>query len=188
MDPRVRMARRLAIAVLLATEHAPRMTIMDYVRNRLADWLFYAALALFAVLVMYSQLSDAQTQQCVCTAGCDIASDPYPPATATVGQPTTCTVYKAGVQIGTGAVVPSTSIPTSNAASCLPSSATYNPGPAGSVACKVTIPAQPVGNVTLTMRASNAAGSSPDSAAWTFANVAFLPVTPAAPTGLRLTP
>lgn len=145
---------------------------------------------LFGVVVgalATSGMASAQ-QQCVCTSGCDIASDSYPPATQTVGQPTTCAVFKAGTQIGSGAVVPSTSIPTNNASVCLPSSAPYNPGPAGSVACKVTIPAQALGNVTLTMRASNAAGSSPDSAAWTLANVAFLPVIPAAPTGLRVSP
>jgi hypothetical protein len=133
--------------------------------------------------VIFAGISYAQAAQCVCTTGCKIASDPYPPGT---GQPTSCAVYKAGLQIGTSPTVASTTIPTSNASVCAPASATYNPGVAGSVACQVTIPGQPAGNVTITMRAANAAGETADSAAFTFQSVAALPTLPQVPVNPRV--
>lgn len=121
-------------------------------------------------------------QQCVCTSGCRIASDPYPP---TASQPTLCSVYKSGVFVNSANVVPSTNIAASNAAVCQPASAAYSPGPAGSVSCEVTIPAQPAGNVTITMRASNAAGETGDSTPYTFQSVSTLAVLPQVPVNLR---
>ena len=129
----------------------------------------------------------AQAANCICTGtGCKVASDPYPPPAS--GQPTTCTVYKAGVAIGTGPVVPSTQIAASNGSVCQPASANYNPGAAGSVSCLVSIPAQPSGNVTLTMSGTNAAGESAQSVPFTFANVAAISSLPTAPTNPRITP
>lgn len=133
-------------------------------------------------LVAFTFAASAQ-QLCVCTAGCKIASDPYPPG---LDQPTSCTVYKGGVQIGTGAVVDSSTIPVSNATTCLPSSAAYVPGPAGSKACFVQIPAQPANSlVTTTTTASNARGESGPSAPYSFQSVAALPVVPPTPTNTR---
>ena len=124
-------------------------------------------------------------QSCVCTAGCKIASDPFPAGT---GSPTSCTVYKGGVLIGTGATVASSTIPLTNATTCLPPSSVYVAGPVGSVACLVTIPAQPAGSVTLTATATSAAGESVQSAPFVFVSVAALPTVPTAPTGIRVSP
>jgi len=114
-----------------------------------------------------------QAASCLCsTTGCKIVSDPYP---AGADQPTTCTVYKAGVVVASAPVVQSSTVPASNAAICQPASPAYSPGPAGSVACLVPIPAQLLGSVTLTMTASNADGTSAQSAPFVFTNVATLP-------------
>jgi hypothetical protein len=138
-----------------------------------------------AVLALIAAPAFAQAANCLCTTGCRIASDPYPTGTA---QPTTCTVYKAGVNIGSGAVVASSTIPLSNAANCQPASAAYVPGPAGNVSCLVSIPAQAAGTtVTLTMTATSAAGESAQSSPFSFVSVAALATIPSAPANPRVT-
>jgi hypothetical protein len=134
------------------------------------------------MLVMFSVSAFAQ-QQCVCTAGCKIASDPFP---LTGPQPSTCNVYKAGTVIASGSAVLANTIPTSNGTVCVPASTTYNAGPAGSLACLVPIPAQPTGNVTLTMTGVNSQGESAQSASFSFQSVSSL--APPSPTGLRVSP
>ena len=141
---------------------------------------------LAALLLLAISESVAAQQSCLATTGtAQITSDPF---VTGANQPTSCTVYKAGVSIASGATVASSTIPTSNATVCTPASATYVPGPATNVSCLVTIPAQPVGSVTLTMTASSAAGEGPQSAPFTFTSVGTLPVLPSAPTNLRLVP
>jgi hypothetical protein len=139
---------------------------------------------LFAALLLFAAHSAAAQQVCLTTTGAKIASDPFP---LTGTQPTSCTVYKGGISIATGFTVLSSSIPSSNAGTCLPPSPTYLPGPAGSVACNVTIPAQPAGTVTVTMTASAGGVEGPQSAPFTFVSAAaFSP--PPAPTNLRVIP
>ncbi len=131
-------------------------------------------------------MTSAAAQSCICTAGCKIASDPYPPGN---NQPDQCEVRKGGVLIGTAPVVLSANIPLNNNTVCTPQSTTYVPGAAGSVACLVTIPAQPVGSVTVVMRATNLIGASADSSAFTFSSVSQIPTAvPAVPVGLRVSP
>jgi len=140
---------------------------------------------LVALLAVLAVPAFAQAANCLCTSGCRIASDPYPSGTA---QPTSCTVYKAGVSIGTGATVASSTIPLSNAANCQPASAAYVPGPAGNVSCLVTIPAQAAGTtVTLTMTATSAAGESAQSSPFSFVSVAALATIPSPPANQRVT-
>jgi hypothetical protein len=136
----------------------------------------------FAFLVLATTAAVAQGASCVCTAGCKIAANSYPPGP---DQPTACEVFKAGTQIASGPVVASSTIPVSNAGVCQPASAPYVPGVAGSVSCEVTIPPQAAGPVTITMRASNAAGESADSTAYTFQSVSALPIIPQVPVNLR---
>jgi hypothetical protein len=137
---------------------------------------------IFLILFLLSGLASAQ-QQCICTAGCKIASDPYPPG---IGQPTTCSVKIGGVVVASASVVASSTIPLSNASVCLPASGTYNPGVTGSVACQVPIAAQANGStVTVIMNASNAAGLSVDSAAFSFQSVSALATVPQVPMNLR---
>jgi hypothetical protein len=138
-------------------------------------------LLLFAVLLFWMPMAVA-AQQCICTAGCDIASDPFPPGP---NQPTACTLTRNGVIVGSFPVVLSSTIPLSNAASCMPASATYVPGPVGSVACLMTLPPLVPGTYTLTASAGNAAGVSPASAPFVFDSVAALPTIPIAPANLR---
>jgi hypothetical protein len=140
------------------------------------QWIF-AALLFFA-----ASTSIAAQQLCVCTTGCKIASDPYPPGAA---QPTSCTIYKGGVAIASSPTVLSTTIPTNNASVCMPASSTYLPGVAGSVACQVVIPAQVAGSVTVTMTATNGAGETAASTPLVFTSVAALPVLPPVPANLR---
>lgn len=139
----------------------------------------FRKLALVALLLFASEA--VAQQQCVCTAGCKIASDPYPPSGPT---PTSCTVYKAGVAIANSPFANSSTIPASNATVCSPASPTY-PVIAGGIACEVVIPAQPAGSVTLTMTATNAQGESAQSAAFTFTSVAVLLTVPGTPVNLR---
>ena len=129
---------------------------------------------------LFSFLGNAQAANCLCTAttGCKIVSDPYPAGTS---QPTTCTIYKAGVVVASAPVVQSSTIPASNAMVCQPASPAYSPGSAGSVACLVPIPAQSLGNVMLTMTATNAAGESAQSVPFVFVNVATLATLPPVP-------
>lgn len=140
-----------------------------------------------AILFCFSGMADAQAaQSCICTSGCQIAADPYPP---TALQPATCTVYKAGVAVSTNVPVTlSSGIATSNATRCAPASPTYNPGPAGSVAPLIAIPAQAAGTtVTITMDCLTGPGAtpSPTSATFTFTSVSALPQL-VAPTNLRV--
>jgi hypothetical protein len=137
--------------------------------------LAIAALALLSLPEVQAQ----SNPNCICNNGCKIASDPFPPPAAV--QPVTCTVLKSGVAIATGPVVASTTIPNGNGTVCQPSSAPYAPGVAGSVACLVTIPAQPVGTVTLVMTATNAAGTTAASAPFAFVSVAALSTLPPVP-------
>jgi hypothetical protein len=137
-----------------------------------------------ALLALFAAPAFAQAANCLCTAGCKLASDPY---TAGTSQPTTCTVYKAGVNIGSGPVVASSTIPLSNAAVCQPASAAYVPGPSTNVSCLVTIPAQAAGNVTVTMTASNAAGESAQTSPFSFNSVAALATIPLVPVNPRVT-
>jgi len=151
------------------------MTITELLTMKSLRFLFLFVLTLCA--------SSALAQQsCLCTAGCKLASDPYP---AGAGQPTTCTVYKGGVSIASGSVVASSTIATSNGTVCLPASAPYVPGPSTNVSCEVTIPAQVAGAVTITMTASDGAGESSQSAPYTFQSVSILPTLPIAPTNPR---
>jgi hypothetical protein len=139
---------------------------------------------LLFVALLFTVTAVAAQPSCLCTAGCKISADAYSAGTA---QPTSCTVYKAGVNIGTGAVVASSTIPLSNAAVCTPASPTYVPGPGTNVSCLVTIPAQAAGQITLAMTASNAAGESSQSSPFVFNSVAALPTIPAPPGNLRVT-
>jgi hypothetical protein len=138
--------------------------------------------SLFLLLLLMVSSAAAAQQMCICTAGCKIAADPYPPGS---GQPTLCTVYKGGVAIGSSSVVASNTIPLSNATVCLPANTAYSPGVAGSVACQVPIPGQAAGLVTVTMRASNGVGETADSAAYTFQSVSAFPTLPQVPVNLR---
>lgn len=142
------------------------------------------------VLVGLSLPVYAQAADCICVgSGCKIATAPYPlPATA---QPTSCQIEKAGVIVSGSscAVVLSTTIPVSNALICQPSDPIYNPGAAGSVTPLATIPAQPLGNVSLVMKVFNAAApGGVASAPFTFNNVAALSTPPSPPTSLRVVP
>jgi hypothetical protein len=141
-------------------------------------------IVLLALYVLLIPAAAAQAVQlCLCTVGCFIASNPYPPG---ANQPTTCDLYKSGVLVGSAAVFPSDQIPTSNSLVCAPASLPYNPGVAGSVACKVPLPSQAAGTtVNVTMRAANGAGVTGDSAVYTFQSVSALPTIPQVPTGLR---
>jgi len=137
---------------------------------------------LILILTFIPCIAFAQ-QQCVCVGGCKVASAPYP---AGIAQPTSCAIYKNGVQIASGPVVASSSIPLSNASICLPADTPYSPGPTGSVSCLVAIPPQVACNVTLTGTASDAAGESAQSAPFTFVSVAALPTVPTPPTAWRV--
>jgi hypothetical protein len=139
---------------------------------------------LLFVALLFTVTAAAAQPSCLCTSGCSIASDPY---TTGSGQPTSCTVYKAGVSIGTGAVVASSTIPLSNAAKCTPASPAYVPGVASNVSCLVSIGAQAAGTVTISMTATDAAGESAQSSPFTFVSVAALPTIPASPLNLRVT-
>lgn len=139
----------------------------------------YVRLIAFALLLIST--SSVAAQSCICTAGCKIVSDPYPPGT---GQPASCTVYK-GSAIASAPVVLSSTVPLNNNTVCLPASQTYVPGVAGSVSCMVTIPAQAAGNVTLTMTATNGAGETAQSSLFTFQSVSALPTLPQVPVNLR---
>lgn len=136
---------------------------------------------LLFTLALFTFSVAAAQQQCICTAGCKIASDPYPQAGP---QPTSCAVYKAGVQIATAPVVASTTIPVSNASVCFPASAPYVQV-AGAVSCEVLIPPQPAGAVTLTMTATNIVGETAQSAPYTFQSVSALPQLPSVPVNPR---
>lgn len=138
-------------------------------------------LVAFAVMVFTAGAAAAQ-QACVCTSGCKIVADAYPPGP---NQPTSCNVYKGGSVIGSALVVFSNTVPANNANVCLPASGTYNAGVAGSVACMVPIPAQAAGAVTVTMSAANGAGETAQSAPYTFQSVSTLPTLPQVPVNLR---
>lgn len=142
----------------------------------------------FAVFVALLSAGAVSAQQvCLTTTSAKIASDPFP---LTGTQPTSCSVYKPSVSttnpIATGLVVLSNTIPASNAGTCIPPSPIYVPGPAGSVACQVTIPAQPAGSVTLTMTSSAGGVESPQSAPFTY--VSAVTFTLPAPANLRVIP
>jgi hypothetical protein len=141
-------------------------------------------LLLAAALSAIAASSVAQGASCICTAGCVMVSNPY---AAGANQPTSCTVYKAGVLYANSSTVLSSTVPLSNAAKCLPADVAYNPGVAGSLACWVNVPPLIPGSYTLTMTATNGAGESPQSANFTFTSVAVLPAILNAPTGLRIT-
>lgn len=130
----------------------------------------------------------AQAASCICTAGCKIASGPF---AVNPDAPTSCSVKNAaGAIIGTSATVLSNTIPLNNSTVCIPGDAAYVPGPAGSVACLVSIPAQPLNTtVSVTMFANNAKGPSADSTALTFQSVSAIPSNPpAVPVGVRVSP
>lgn len=139
---------------------------------------------LLAALLLICAAASAQPV-CVCTAGCKIVSDPYP---STGPLPTICTVYKAGAFVNSATPVASNNISVSNASVCSPASATYNPGPAGSLSCSVMIPAQAAGTVTLTMTAGNATTAETAPTTITFISAALLPVALSQPANLRVSP
>lgn len=149
---------------------------------------------LFLVLLLFAPLTAAQpVQQCVCVAGCKIASAPM--LDPVHGAPTSCTIYQmpARTQLAAGATVDATTasggIPVGNSLACLPADANYIYGPTGSRACLVMIPPQPAGS-TLTYVATftyGAAGESGDSTPDTFQSVQTLPK-PSVPVGLRVVP
>lgn len=138
-----------------------------------------------ALLFALPAIAAGAQQSCVCTSGCTVVSDPYPPG---ADQPTSCRILVGGVTvIASSPVVLSSSIATSNAARCTPASATYNPGVAGSVACSGAIPAQAAGTtVSVTMDAINGAGESAPSSALTFQSVSALPIFPKVPVNPRV--
>jgi hypothetical protein len=145
--------------------------------------LLTAVVTLFAAFGAHAQAAD-----CICVgAGCKIASAPYPlPASA---QPTTCQIEKAGVVVpgSSCAIVQSSTIPASNALICQPADAAYLPGTTGSVTPLATIPAQPLGSVSLVMRVYNSATpGGAASAPFTFNNVAALSTPLSAPISLRV--
>lgn len=134
-----------------------------------------------ALLLALPALAAGAQQSCICTSGCTVVSAPFP---LTGVQPTTCRVLVGGVTVTASApVVLSSTIPTSNAAHCSPADATYNPGPAGSVACSGAIPAQAAGTtVSVTFDAQAGGSESAPSTALTFQSVSSLippvPLTP----------
>jgi hypothetical protein len=142
-----------------------------------------------AALAFATGVQAQTTQQCVCTSGCKIASDPFP----TTGlQPTKCTAYSmpGRVSLATGNVVAATSIASSNSLVCLPPDAAYSPGASGAVACLVTIPAQPANSnvtVVITTCCDNAGKESGDSVALTFQSVQNIAPAPV-PLKPRVTP
>lgn len=142
-------------------------------------------ITLFLVFALFSIGAASAQQACLCTAGCTISSgDSYP---AGAGQPTTCTVYRAGAVVAVAPVVLSSAIPVSNAARCTPASAPFVPGPAGSVSCSVPIPGVAAGvTTTVMLTATNAAGETPQSTGLTFQSVAVLPVLSTTPTNVRV--
>lgn len=140
-------------------------------------------LALIGLSLLASGVAAAQTQQCICTNGCNIAvwNNSWPQL-GTQNAPTACTIKKAGSAIGTSAAV--APAPLNNSTICFPSDTTTTPvGPM----CIVPIPAQNSGTVTLTATATFAAGVSPDSSPFVFVSVAALPVVGAAPNQQRVT-
>jgi hypothetical protein len=140
---------------------------------------------IFLALLLGAHAVAAQTQQCLCTAGCKVVSGAYAAGTS---QPTSCNIYKAGTLLVSGSMVASTTIPTNNASVCQPADPAYNPGTAGSMACVANIPAQAAGTtVALTVRGVNGAGEALDGAVLTFQSVSALPTVPPAST-LRVTP
>ena len=138
-----------------------------------------------AGLLLFSVGAASAQQTCLTVSGAThVASDPFP---TTGVQPTSCSVYKGGSVIATGLVVLANTLPSSNAGTCAPPSPTYPAGGIGAVACSVSIPAQPVGSVTLTMTASASGVEGPQSAPFTFTSASvFSP--PPAPTNLRVIP
>lgn len=143
---------------------------------------------IIALILLALPLTAASAQTvCICAsaAGCKVVTDSYPPGAS---QPTSCNVYKSGAFLVAGTMVDSATIATSNAASCMPASAAYVPGIAGSMACVATIPQQTAGSlVSLTGRGVNAAGEAPDGATFSFQSVLVLPTLPPA-RGIRVTP
>ena len=139
------------------------------------------------LLALLPALALAQTpQRCICVNGCSVASDPVPGGLP--DSPTACNIYKPGTAtpIASAPTVLSSTIPLSNASTCFPASVNYVPGPAGSVAGLVPIPAQPAGTlVTFTGTFIEPAGETAQSAPLTFQSVAALPVLSGPPTGLR---
>jgi hypothetical protein len=139
------------------------------------------------LLLLFLAPVAAAQQQCVCTAGCKIASDPYPPPAVNQpdSRPTSCTVTVGGAIVN-APVVASSTILLSNSSICSPASSTYVPGVVGSVACLVAIPSQANGTtVTATMTATNVKGETLPSAPYTFQSVSALTVLPSVPVNLR---
>lgn len=140
-------------------------------------------------LLAFAAPSFAQAASCICTAGCKVASAPF---AVNADAPDTCTVKKGGVAIATSVTVDASSaaggISASNATVCLAADPPYVYGPAGSKACLVGIPPQPVGSVTVTLFATNAKGSTADSVPLTFSVVSQIPANvPAVPVSPRVT-
>jgi len=134
------------------------------------------------LLLMLSPLAAAAQQSCLCTTGCVVVSDPY---NAGTGLPTACQAVIGATTI-TGSIVDSSTIAVSNATRCSPASPNYVPGPAGSKACSVNVPAQAANTtVTLTMTVSNSAGTSPGTS-FSFQSVSALPTVPPPPGGIRV--
>ncbi len=147
--------------------------------------LFVASFAVAFMLAVHAVYAQA-VQSCICTSGCTVVSDPYPPG---ADQPTSCSGKVNGVAIAASPVVLSSTIPATNTTVCAPGSPTYSPGVAGSVACSISIPAQAAGTtVIVTAAAINGAlpGGTGDAVALTFQSVQALPVAPKVPLNLRV--
>lgn len=118
-------------------------------------------------------------QQCVLTAPAYLSAGPF---AAGVDQPTSCTVYKQGVQIATGPVI-TADLFVNGTTQCSPPNTPRATTPATSVYCNVLIPAQPLGSVSFTMTGTNSVKEGVPSPPYTVINVATLATSaPPAPT------
>ena len=142
------------------------------------------AIAFMVLLASFAANAQA-VQQCICTAGCKVASNAY---VNDASAPTSCNFYKSGVLVTAGAMVSSGTIPLANSTVCTPGDAPYVPGPAGSLACVGNIPAQAdKSTVALTVRGVNGAGEALDGGVLTFQSVSQLPTVPPVK-AMRVTP
>jgi hypothetical protein len=133
---------------------------------------------LLLALLLLPSIASAQIQ-CTGATGIGLISDPYPPGS---NQPTSCRLLKDGVQIASGPVVLSSTLPVAPISTCFPTQPNYNPGPAGSVACSLGSGNLSPGTYTFSGFASNGAGESPAGPGLVITIVTALPTIPTAPT------
>ncbi len=136
------------------------------------------ALLLFALLALPAY---AQAVDFTCTAASGMALysfDTFPPG---ANQPTQCRLLKDGVQISSGATVPTTTLSVPMSSACQPVRANYNPGVAGSVACNLGTGNLTPGTYSFVMYFSNGAGEVGPSPAVVIQVVTALPGLPPVP-------